>query len=98
MLHTLLMSLVGSASLFLPLRIDLGMDTRRSDTANPRWDEWQVPDGSVAHRRFGSLEITLRAADGQQIRGQWHKPGLATGAKLATDGVSVSSEQSDADA
>lgn len=70
-----------------PLRIDLGMDTGRNDTATPGWHEWQVPNGPEAQRTFDQVTITLRAAGGGELRGDWFKAGLATGATLATDGI-----------
>src|SRR5690606_27821123 len=33
------------------------------------------------------VTITLRAADGGELRGDWFKAGLATGGTLATDGI-----------
>lgn len=94
MLKVMIYCLVAAASPGLPLRIDLGKDTGRSDTANPQWEEWQVADGERARRVFGDVEVSLRAVEGsQQISGIWHKPGLASGAKMATDGISVSNDQ-----
>jgi hypothetical protein len=80
-----------------PLRVDLGRNTGRSDTAAPGWTEWQVPDGPEASRDFDGIRITLRAA-GQgaaggegspQLRGAWSKKLLATGAWMAADGVTL---------
>lgn len=70
-----------------PLRIDLGMSTGRNDTAADGWVEWQVADGPAASRRFDDITVTLRAASGSQLRGVWHKAGLAAGALMATDGI-----------
>jgi hypothetical protein len=58
-----------------PIRIDLGMDTGRSDTATAGWHEWQVKNGSEAVREFGG-----------EIRGGWYKAGLLN-ATMATDGI-----------
>jgi hypothetical protein len=88
---------VQAEPLARPLRIDLGMNTGRSDTAAPGWTEWQVPDGPEATRDFDGIRITLRAA-GQgaageegspQLRGAWSKKLLATGAWMASDGVTL---------
>ncbi|MDC0935809.1 hypothetical protein OAS39_05950 [Pirellulales bacterium] len=90
MLQLVVSCIVGVASSVLPLRVDLGMDTGRSDTANPRWQEWQVEDGPQATRQFGAVDVVLSAVgDDQVLRGEWFKPGLATGAKMATDGVAA---------
>ncbi|MBA3483815.1 MAG: T9SS C-terminal target domain-containing protein [Pirellulales bacterium] len=70
-----------------PLRIDLGMNTGRNDTAAPGWVEWQVENGAEATREFGAIQITLRATDGAALKGAWYKAGLASGALMATDGV-----------
>ena len=65
-----------------PLRVDLGMDTGRSDTATPGWVEWQVPDGAEATCEFDGVRVTLRAAgEGGELRGVWSKKLLATGAR-----------------
>ena len=93
MIQLVVCFVIAAASPGLPIRIDLGKDTGRSDTANPHWEEWQVPDGQRAQRDFGPIKITLRAiGESQEITGKWHKPGLATGAKIATDGISVENE------
>lgn len=93
MINLLVCIVIAAASPGLPIRVDLGKDTGRSDTANPYWTEWQVPDGQLAQRDFGPISVTLRAlGESQQITGKWHKPGLATGAKVATDGISVENE------
>lgn len=70
-----------------PIRIDLGMDTGRNDTAMPGWQEWQVKNGHEATREFDGVAITLRAPEGSIVEGQWYKAGLSTGASMATDGV-----------
>ncbi|TWU27734.1 hypothetical protein Pla144_25110 [Bythopirellula polymerisocia] len=77
-----------------PSRIDLGMDTGRSDTATLGWEEWQVPNGTVAAKIFGEVQVMLHPAGaGEVIEGQWYKAALATGASMATDGVAVQSEE-----
>ncbi|MDZ4659850.1 MAG: hypothetical protein SH868_19925 [Bythopirellula sp.] len=70
-----------------PLRIDLSMDTGRNDTATPGWQEWQVANGPEATRKFGEVAVTLRAPQGETLRGEWYKAGLSTGATMATDGI-----------
>ena len=70
-----------------PIRIDIGMDTGRNDTATPGWREWQVPNGAEAQREFDGVTVTLRSAEGGDLKGQWFKAGLSTGATMATDGV-----------
>ncbi len=73
-----------------PLRVDLGMNTGRSDTAAPGWIEWQVPDGPEANREFDGVRVTLRGArEGGALRGVWSKSLLATGALMAADGVAA---------
>ncbi|MEX0332588.1 MAG: polysaccharide lyase family 1 protein [Puniceicoccaceae bacterium] len=72
----------------LPVRIDLGMDTGRSDTARDGWLEWQVPNGTGAERQFGELTLELRSRDG--FTGTWFKKGLAFDAAMATDGIASS--------
>ena len=69
----------------MPLRIDLGMDTGRSDTARDGWVEWQVSDGPQAERSFDKIGITLRSPAG--FSGAWFKKGLAFDAAMATDGI-----------
>lgn len=74
-----------------PLRIDLSMDTGRKDTAAAGWEEWQVSSGHRVSRSFGDVEVVLEMLEGKEpgLQGKWHKPGLATGAHMATDGVVV---------
>ena len=74
-----------------PVRIDLGMDTGRSDTAKAGWHEWQIPAGSSARTTIDGLDITLRPGKGtaDEIEGAWFKSGLAYDAAMATDGVVV---------
>lgn len=70
------------------LKVDLGMATGRNDTAASGWVEWQVPDGRIAERDFGGIRVALRAlVVDDAMQGVWHKAGLATGAVMATDGV-----------
>jgi hypothetical protein len=69
-----------------PIRIDIGMDTGRNDTNTPGWHEWQVKNGPQATREFDGIQITLRGVGGE-LRGDWYKAGLVTGATMATDGV-----------
>ena len=79
-----------------PLRIDLGMNTGRNDTAAPGWIEWQVEDGVEAAREFGDIQITLRATAGAALKSAWYKAGLASGALMATDGVVLQGGDDDA--
>jgi hypothetical protein len=69
-----------------PIRIDLGMDSGRNDTATPGWHEWQVPNGPKASRDFAGVTLILRGGGGD-LEGQWYKAGLVSGATMATDGV-----------
>jgi hypothetical protein len=86
-----------------PLRVDIGMNTGRSDTGTPGWQEWQVADGAEAAKEFSGVTMRLRAvpASGESsdhpdksaaLKGVWNKAGLALGATMATDGVMVESE------
>lgn len=70
-----------------PIRIDLGMDTGRNDTATPGWQEWQVKNDHEATHEFDGIAVTLRSPAGSIVEGQWYKAGLSTGATMATDGV-----------
>ncbi|QEG35767.1 hypothetical protein Pr1d_30730 [Bythopirellula goksoeyrii] len=89
-----LLSIGTTACAVAPLRIDLGMDTGRSDTATPGWVEWQVPNGTEASKTFEGIQVRLRpAGGGKAIEGQWYKAALATGATMATDGVAVQSNE-----
>jgi hypothetical protein len=99
-LHLIVITLTLFASPWCsaaPIRIDLGMDTGRSDTANPGWTEWQVRDGATATRDFGGVKVTLRAGTSNSavgagqaaLRGVWSKHLLNTGALVAADGVTV---------
>jgi hypothetical protein len=83
----LLVITICSSAFAEPIRIDIGMDTGRNDTGTPGWHEWQVKNGSEATREFDDVQITLRGAEGTELRGDWFKAGLATGATMATDGV-----------
>lgn len=72
------------------LKVDFGMATGRNDTAADGWVEWQVPNGKKADKSFGDIQLRLRvmnAAD--DLRGTWYKRGLATGAVMATDGITA---------
>ncbi len=77
----------GAAKCAETIRIDLGMDTGRNDTATPGWHEWQVKNGPVAVHQFDGVTVTLRGPQGTQIEGRWYKAGLSTDATMATDGV-----------
>jgi hypothetical protein len=77
--------LISSKCMAEALRIDLGMDTGRNDTATPGWQEWQVKNGAEAVREFDDVTIKIRPRDGE-LRGNWYKAGLLN-ATMATDGV-----------
>ena len=73
-----------------PLRIDLSMQTGRSNTSSAGWHEWQIDQGQEMARDVQGLQITLRAiGTDAQVQGEWYKAGFATGATIATDGVMV---------
>ena len=72
------------------IRVDFGMASGRSDTATPGWQEWQVPNGGKATRKFSGVTLTLSAlGEDSELEGQWLKAGLASGATMATDCVAV---------
>lgn len=71
------------------VRVDVGMDTGRSDTATAGWEEWQVPDGNSPAREFNGVRVQLRAAEGEGVKGTWLKKLLVTGATMGADGVVV---------
>lgn len=72
------------------LKVDLGMSTGRNDTAADGWVEWQVPNGKKAERSFGEIQLQLRVLNAEdELRGTWYKRGLATGAVMATDGITA---------
>lgn len=76
-----------------PVRVDIGMSTGRSDTATIDWHEWQVADRQAAILELRGLRFSLRpAGESAELAGKWHKAGLATGATMATDGVTLVSE------
>ncbi|MBN1362731.1 MAG: hypothetical protein JW993_19185 [Sedimentisphaerales bacterium] len=81
----------AQAAQLTPLRVDVSPDFRRNDTGAPNWQEWQVPNGRAATRKFGSVSVTLRqgTASGSALEGQWYKKALAAGACMACDGVFV---------
>lgn len=88
---------VTESCLAQPIKVDLGMNTGRSDTASPGWVEWQVENNAQVTNKFEEVEVTLRTLNPEvQVVGVWHKPGLATGAKMATDGVVVSEDRAPA--
>ena len=74
-----------------PIRVDVSPDFRRNDTGAQHWQEWQVPNGRSARRKFENVTVTLRQGDAQAsvMEGQWFKKALASGARLACDGVFV---------
>jgi hypothetical protein len=79
------------------IRVDLGPEVGRKDTAAPHWQEWEVPRGQSATREFGPVRVTLSAAGkaGASLAGEWYKPSLETGAAVAADGVAVQGGQID---
>ena len=64
------------------------MDGRR-DTGAPYWQEWKVPEGAPASRRFNGVAVTLRDIEQPQqgVRPFLNKAGIDAGATMAMDGV-----------
>jgi hypothetical protein len=72
-----------------PLRVDLTLNQVRTDILTRAWENWLIPDGGAsAERVFGAVKVTL-AAENSALAGVWWKPGLAKGATLASDGISL---------
>lgn len=69
-----------------PVRIDLSAATGRSDAKTFPWNNWEVQRAQQVTKELSGLNVTLRS-DGGELTGFLHKPGLATGATLASDGV-----------
>ncbi len=72
-----------------PVRIDLSDATGRGDSETLGWDEWETKETAEARKKFGGVTVTLRPATGT-IKGFLNKRGLATGATIASDGVTTS--------
>ncbi|MCA9235773.1 MAG: hypothetical protein KDA44_09895, partial [Planctomycetales bacterium] len=70
------------------VRVDLSLASGRKDTETPGWQEWEVAHGASVSTVIDGVEIEL-AAPGGELKGDWYKAGLATGATLATDGVTA---------
>jgi hypothetical protein len=84
--HASLVLLTTMSAASAVTRVDLGMNTGRSDTDTPGWIEWQVPDGREATREFDGVRVTLRGAGQGGLRGAWDKK-LLMNATLAADGI-----------
>ncbi|MAT68589.1 MAG: pectate lyase [Planctomycetaceae bacterium] len=78
----------SAAPVCAEIAVDLSLTSRRKDTRTPGWHTWEVADGPSATATFDGVEITLTAKNGD-LKGDWYKPGLVTGATLLTDGVVV---------
>lgn len=69
-----------------PLRIDLSAATGRRDAETFAWSEWEINEAGESSKEFAGTNVALRSNAGQLSGFLW-KPGLATGATLASDGV-----------
>src|SRR5262252_5179268 len=71
-------------------RVDLNQDNGRGDVLSPGWDNWRIPDGPSASKKFGEVTVTLRAVgDNAKLTTGWWKPGFDYPARMASDGVIV---------
>jgi hypothetical protein len=80
------MLLVAAVSDAAPLRFDLSAATGRKDAETPGWREWEIGSVARAMQAADGVEIEVRGVGGK-LEGFLHKPGLADGATLASDGV-----------
>lgn len=71
------------------IAVDLSLTSGRKDVRTPGWHNWEVPNGKEASTTIEGVEIHLRAATGKELKGDWFKAGIVTGATLATDGVAI---------
>ncbi|TWT97673.1 hypothetical protein Pla108_18250 [Botrimarina colliarenosi] len=78
--------LVADAQAATPPRFDLSAATGRRDAETRGWPEWEIGSEAEATRTVGDVTVTLRGV-GAPLEGFLHKPRLADGATLASDGV-----------
>src|SRR3954469_9622749 len=84
-----------SAEARAEIRVDLGPNMGRKDTAAPHWQAWEIADSPSVTREFGPLKVTLSATgEGRpSLVGHWYKSGLEYGAAMAADGLTVQGGQ-----
>ncbi|MDQ8200169.1 sialate O-acetylesterase [Pelagicoccus enzymogenes] len=68
-------------------RLDLSPDNGRNDNQKETWEEWNIGETSEAEIALEALTLRLASTNGTPLQGDWNKAGLASGAKLATDGI-----------
>ncbi|MEY4489702.1 MAG: hypothetical protein RIQ79_2210 [Verrucomicrobiota bacterium] len=87
----LVLALSASAASATELKVDVNPVTERKDALTPLWENWMVPDGTQATRKFGDITVTLRkaGADTAGWTGGLWKAGYQTKGTLVSDGLVV---------
>ena len=73
------------------VRVDLNVDDDRRDGLTRGWENWAVANGGSATREVGGVSVTLRGVGGP-LRAELWRPGIASGATMSADGVTVRGE------
>jgi hypothetical protein len=85
----LVLALSASAVSATELKVDVNPVTQRKDALTPLWENWTVPDGTQATRKFGAVTVTLRKAGAggtEWVGGLW-KPGYQNQGTVVSDGL-----------
>lgn len=71
-------------------RVDLNQDVARADVLSREWENWKIPEGTTAERKFGAVTVILRAVGlNAKLATGWWKPGFDHPARMASDGVTT---------
>ncbi|MEQ2010232.1 MAG: hypothetical protein ABMA26_25895, partial [Limisphaerales bacterium] len=73
------------------VKVDLNVADDRKDGMSRGWENWAVTNGATAARVFGDVSVTVRGVGGA-LRTEVWRPGIAAGATLSADGVTVRGE------
>ena len=80
-----------SLSLHAASKVDLNVADDRKDSLTRGWENWAVTNGASATREVGGVTMTLRGVGGA-LRTEVWRPGIAAGATMSADGVTVRGE------
>jgi hypothetical protein len=78
-----------------PIRVDINIDSDRSDIRTPHWDNWRWHEGKSGSMKFGDVTVTFRSSSGAVIGDFWYKPLLVHGATMAADGIAIKDKEAD---
>ena len=82
---------VLSLPVLASVKVDLNVADDRKDGLSRGWENWAVTNGATAACAFGGVAVTVRGVGGA-LRTEVWRPGIAAGATLSADGVTVRGE------